>query len=491
MTGSCMRNIVLAGMTVCLLVPFLLVSWLNYNASRHWAREEITQTALPLTRDTIYSEIHGDLAQPLYVSSTMANDSFLKEWAADGEQEPDRVIRYLREIHEKYGYFSVFYVSDRSHTYYHYAKGKHKTISPDDEHDVWYYSFVKRGKEYELDVDSDEAGGNALTIFINFRVEDQDGALLGVTGVGMKMDTVARQLTRAGDRWGRSVYLIDEKGVIQAHVDQSLIESANLRDRPGARMIADEVLTRREGVTNLQYQAPAGRVYLTSRYIPEFNWFLIVEQAESPALANARYNFLRTLAAGACIWFALLMLILWSARSTRRRLETLARTDPLTGLHNRRRFDEEFAIARAVHERNRVPFAVLLIDLDKFKLVNDRLGHLSGDALIQAIAKAMAATLRPTDRIARWGGDEFIILAMGTAAETQHLAERLRLVVRDTAAGLATAGEGDPRRSVSISCGLVPLRAGATLDDLTHAADELLYACKQRGGDAILCAEES
>ncbi|MFW5858157.1 MAG: sensor domain-containing diguanylate cyclase [Planctomycetota bacterium] len=480
-----LRNLILIGMTASLLLPFVGLSWINYRASREWARAEISESALPLTRDTIYSEIHAELVQPIYVSTTMANDSFLKDWAMDGEKDPARVVRYLNEIHQKYGYFSVFYVSARTQRYFHY-NGLHKQVSRGDEHDVWFFDFLARGPEYELDVDTDQAGNNALTIFLNFRVESADGTLLGVTGVGMKMDTVARLLSSTEAKYGRRIFLVNREGRVQAHTRREWIDRASLGEITGGAAVAGPVLSSLEEVSNLYYEGANGRVYLTARYIPELDWFLVVEEDESAALANARDNFVRTLAVGIAIWGALVVIVLGAAGRFQTQLESVARTDPLTGLANRRRFEEDVETARAHHARTGAPFVLMLFDLDGFKAVNDRLGHLAGDELLKAVARAMAATLRPTDQLARWGGDEFILLAFCPLEEANAVAERLRTAVAAAARELAGSRPDDPRRAVTACCGAVAYRGGASLDDLTHRADELLYRCKQNGGDRIL-----
>ncbi len=115
--------------------------------------------------------------RPLFVSSLMANDTFLKDWAAGGESDISKIERYLGEIQGKYGFFSAFFVSAETGKYY-YPGGILKTISPEDDHDVWYYDFVSSGEGHDLDVDSNEAANNILTVFINHRLASDDGKLL-------------------------------------------------------------------------------------------------------------------------------------------------------------------------------------------------------------------------------------------------------------------------------------------------------------------------
>jgi diguanylate cyclase len=159
------------------------------------------------------------------------------------------------------------------------------------------------------------------------------------------------------------------------------------------------------------------------------------------------------------------------------RLDQAGLTDPLTGLGNRRRFQERLALECARAARYGESLALLLADLDGLKDVNDREGHRAGDALLREVASVILADLRQVDLGARWGGDEFGVLAPRTEArEALALAERIRAEVqRQTAA------------TVSIG---VAATGGQAFDPeaLLRAADIGLYAAKQAGRNRICLA---
>jgi hypothetical protein len=165
-------------LTVVLICAFTFTSLLSYNVTRQAVTTSAKTQILPLVSDNIFSEIQQELLTPIHNSSLMANDEFLIDWVHGGEQNAEEIVRYLQRIKSKYGYFSSFYVSDITRNYYYY-EGVLKRISPDDAHDVWYYNFVQSGKAYDLDVDTDEASQGTLTIFINHRLEDQQGNFFG------------------------------------------------------------------------------------------------------------------------------------------------------------------------------------------------------------------------------------------------------------------------------------------------------------------------
>jgi diguanylate cyclase (GGDEF)-like protein len=161
-----------------------------------------------------------------------------------------------------------------------------------------------------------------------------------------------------------------------------------------------------------------------------------------------------------------------------------ARTDSLTGFLNhgaiQARLAEEIWRAR----REEQPLTCLLVDLDNFKPVNDRHGHLVGDELLQQVAAAIAAEFRPYDGLARYGGDEFVLVLGGADEETAvQAAQRLRTVVAEAAARF-----GDLGAAVTASVGIARWREPLTAGELLDRADRALLLAKRRGKDGLALA---
>jgi diguanylate cyclase (GGDEF)-like protein len=160
--------------------------------------------------------------------------------------------------------------------------------------------------------------------------------------------------------------------------------------------------------------------------------------------------------------------------------------DPLTGIGNRRGFSEEVGRMIARGARSGTRTALLLVDLDRFKEINDRWGHPVGDSLLRALGETMAGAVRSGDVIGRLGGDEFAVaLADARVDQAMILAERIRSAV---AATRIDEKRGDIRCTVSI--GVASLRPGASLETLFGDADAALYRAKARGGDRVESAPE-
>jgi len=165
------------------------------------------------------------------------------------------------------------------------------------------------------------------------------------------------------------------------------------------------------------------------------------------------------------------------------RIEALANRDALTGLFNRRFADE--VLQQAVQRQRRqpgTPLCLALVDLDHFKRVNDQHGHAVGDAVLCAFAGVGLRTLRGTDTLARWGGEEFLLILQGSdlLAAEQALAR-----LRDAVAGSALPVAGGTLR-YSFSAGLTAWRPGDAMQHLLDRADRALYQAKAEGRDRVV-----
>jgi diguanylate cyclase (GGDEF)-like protein len=165
------------------------------------------------------------------------------------------------------------------------------------------------------------------------------------------------------------------------------------------------------------------------------------------------------------------------------RLEKLANTDTLTGLSNRRYVLERAGDAWALAERNGAELGCIMLDIDRFKSINDAYGHHAGDLVLQYVASVLKRILRRYDICGRFGGEEFVIFSPSTPlAGVVALAERIRTAI---AAEAAPLGGGQAAR-VTLSCGAAIRRVGdASPEALIHRADELLYHAKENGRNQV------
>ena len=213
--------------------------------------------------------------------------------------------------------------------------------------------------------------------------------------------------------------------------------------------------------------------------IADHTWLLVVRDPSRPGVS------LPVMIAVFGILLAALLaalVLIWSRNERMRELRRQASHDSLTGLKNRRRFEEDLRAELARSARYGVPGALLMLDLDHFKQVNDTLGHPAGDRVIAEIADAMRGRARETDVLARLGGDEFaVVLPRCSLGEAQAVAAEIATAVRER----MSAEEDMP--PVTTSIGIAHFGPGRQLSYETALAraDAALYAAKGSGRDTV------
>ena len=213
---------------------------------------------------------------------------------------------------------------------------------------------------------------------------------------------------------------------------------------------------------------------------------LVIEQATLWALMERSGDLARNLLGILSRRLRNNNLLVASTWSQQRDLHDEARRDALTGLLNRRGLRDSLArlMAECVHDAT--PLTLLVIDVDSFKMFNDRYGHPAGDEVLSAIGQVVSRSLRPSDLAARFGGDELVVgLMNATAEQGRQVAERIRQAVRRIRPEAARA---DPPPAPTLSVGVAELRPGQDLDALFKAADQALYQAKAGGRDRIAFA---
>jgi len=169
----------------------------------------------------------------------------------------------------------------------------------------------------------------------------------------------------------------------------------------------------------------------------------------------------------------------------RAELAELARTDPLTQLRNRRSLEEDLKVLDARSQRYGRPYCVAICDIDHFKAYNDTLGHQAGDEALRAVAATLAAEVRASDGVYRYGGEEFLLMLAEQTPETARVAvERVHTAVQRLAIPHATGG---PEGVLTLSVGIAAFRPGqeTTVEELLKQADAALYLAKSAGRNRV------
>jgi diguanylate cyclase (GGDEF)-like protein len=282
---------------------------------------------------------------------------------------------------------------------------------------------------------------------------------------------------------GHRVYLVDAPGNLIASSGGPVTAGETLSQLEPR--LARQVRVDRSG----SYSSPQGDQFFVSSAIGATPWRIVVAVPEAQLYVSVEGSNWLAWVALASLAIAGLLIIMMGLHLVRGRtqltalnadLERLARVDPLTGLRNRRDIEETLISALSSARRHQSGLAVLLIDIDHFKRVNDTRGHQAGDAVLAAAGHAIQMALRTEDKVGRWGGEEFLAVLPNTDADgAQIIAERLR-------AHVAKPGPGstDPREAITVTVGAAVWESGG-MDDLISRADHALYAGKSAGRNNV------
>lgn len=274
-----------------IFIGFIITCLISYQANFGIFKKDVEHVST-LASDGIYYQLESMTSQPVSVSLTMANDSLLKSFLAD-EKEQMKSPSYIAELQSyldayrlKYNYDSVFLVSAATNRYYHF-KGLDRILSREDPENIWYYDFLYNDKEYFLNIDNDQASNNSITIFVNCKIKDADGSIMGVVGVGMKVDYLQELFKTYDDKYNVNATLVDNKGVTQVSSVQTGYEGDDFfRDSP-LESQREQILSINEDRYSSWYDSSENDGYMVSRYVDTLQWHLIVENNTN--LAKRQY----------------------------------------------------------------------------------------------------------------------------------------------------------------------------------------------------------
>lgn len=258
--------ILIAVIAGCLVTTYLTATSIK---TKSQANERVlTKTLAVAANDAIESEIN----QPIVTGKAMASNSFLQEAlsAEDSFSEEEMVEKmrtYLFGVKEAIGADTAFVVSEKSKRYYTY-EGLNKIIDPvHDDHDIWYSIFVDGRRDYDLDVDVDEVNDGCWTVFINCRIEDTQGKLLGACGVGVRMDNLQVLLDLYESEYDLKINLVDGSGLVQVDTDSINIENAYLHN-----------VTYDNEIDGYLYKLDDNNTSSVTKYIEDLGWYLVVQK---------------------------------------------------------------------------------------------------------------------------------------------------------------------------------------------------------------------
>ncbi|MBN1276041.1 MAG: diguanylate cyclase [Deltaproteobacteria bacterium] len=462
---------------ILLVTGFALIVLTSYLVAYRSLGEEISQYSLPLTTDNIYSDIQKDFILPIYISSIMANDTFLRDWVLSGEEDADRIIRYLAEIQNKYNTVTSFFVSSNTKNYYH-PDGILKQVRENDPDDAWYFRASKLDELYEINIDSDTAERKRITVFVNYQVHDYKNNLIGVTGVGLELKQMQKAIEKYQSKYKSIVFFADSMGKVRLHAENFEFP-LDLYKWKGFSSLALKLLSN-PGIS-FDYINEDYTYFLNSRPVPEFNLILIILKKGDTLKENLKEKLRINLVISFLISLIILGIVIFIVRRYNQKLELMAYVDTLTDSYNRNAFQLIFSQLSKEEKRLKRKSSLLLLDLDHFKSINDKYGHNCGDLVLKSFSELVLKIIRETDVFCRWGGEEFVLLLVDCSMDKAvEVAEKIRIAVSE----LEIPFWRDIIK-VTVSIGVVERLEKENLSQLINRADRMMYLAKEQGRNQV------
>ena len=338
-----------------------------------------------------------------------------------------------------------------------------------------------------------DARDDSPIYFASYPVRNDNGAVAGVVVLEKSLAVFEADLSE----FDRPYFFVDPNGIVALTNRPAMLYralwplSAEQKTLPNARFEKpnDRPLLSEEIVDSTWISVNGQREFVRRRDANRSDWSLVILMPTREVYASRALGIVTTL----LVAIMSLIYMFGKERSAHDRvqmerqlqlqalaqnLRSQATTDALTGLNNRLKFDQSLAVEMASAARYRTPLSLALFDVDFFKEVNDTHGHNVGDKVLMQLAAVVAGKSRTTDMLARWGGEEFIVMLPGSNADTAlQAAERLRMAIALTAF--------DVPRTITCSFGVTEYADGDTPESFVARADRALYQAKLRGRDRV------
>jgi len=433
-----------------------------------------TENMVTLTSQNISNEIDAFLSKPYTVAKTMSDDALLKNWLENENiLNPDSealMKKYLSDYKRKYDYDEVFLVSENTHLYY-YNGGIDRTVSASNPDDKWYFDLKNSRISYNMNIISDSVHNGKLYLFIDFKIKDEHGRLLGIAGIGLDMSRINVVFSRYEKAYDLNAFVASNSGNINVYCNGSeffkqlseIPEITSNRDLMNKNKIVSFVWNKAKGVNTC----------ITTEYISDLDWYICVKKD----MASTERVFLKRLSYDiiyVCFILAFIIAVIASVFSRYNRFVIkIENTDELTNLPNRKQF---YRLLEKLSKTKMHGSWFFIFDIDHFKLINDSRGHLFGNKVLSSTAIIAKKHIGECGIISRWGGDEFA----GIIYPNSDLNKIFKNIMSELAE-YANAND----TNVTISVGIYKIQKNDSIDTMLNRSDKALYRSKNNGRDQL------
>lgn len=430
--------------------------------------EQNSEEQAQIFSDEIVESIQETLIESSAVSKSI-NNTLIRDIINNHENYSDAELSeiigtFLNDITRQYGYDTAFLVADYDRGYYT-EWGKNKCLDPNNDDDDWYDNFYNSGEAIELNIDNDQANDNRTTVYVNIRMEDEEGNFIGACGVGHVLNRVNELIDKLEQQHELSIQLVSNNGIIQAAGDDSLCTQE-------ASEITRSIINESGNCGGYYFERFGTSGYRVAKSLDEYRWNIYIEHED----INSEMYIVLFQELLACLVSLIIMVVIISVAMKTQEKESMSfkldsETDKLTGLLNRRAFDNAMDSVRK--DGRLSDYSLMIVDINGLKNTNDTIGHEAGDELIKGAAGCINSVFAEHGSVFRIGGDEFAVIISEPVDNVSDSIFRVKAEVKKW--------HGELCHDLSTAVGLVRGKdhADATLDEIFNLADQEMYRDKE------------
>ena len=416
----------------------------------------------------VFSLVNEELLKPLHIAETIGNARYFDDLLNNPLLQQDEVVELLKELEKTFEL--TFFVAHESQRKQYLSNGR--IIDLIEGKVFWYFEAMQQ--ERDLFADLGQVGD--VHLYFDIKVYNQDGAFLGIVGVGKSLEEFIERFDEYKQRFGYDfLFVNDNNEIILTSLSDLVVTDAHIPTLDSLAWYND--LEANDKDLNSRLITENDEDFLISEInIDELDWKLLLLIPLEARQAQITKSFVNNTVIAISLVLIFFALMFWIMMFYKHHLEKNIDIDALSGLPNRTFIHRRYQQLR----RQNADVALIMVDIDRFKAINDTYGHNTGDMVIKQVSKILTEEIRQQDLVGRWGGEEFIVL-LPTASENvvRNIAERARQ-------RLESKVYSQDSLKVTASFGFTFGSSHVALAELVAFADGALYEAKRLGRNQVV-----
>ena len=465
----------ISALFVMMIIVIIATSYFTFKEFFNASNQKQQEAVMPL-----FSLINSEIIRPLTVSQYMASDPFLINYIEKDKIDQKVIFDYIVSVSKQFN--TVSFIAIERHQLFINSNNKITNLSGKEAE--WY----QRLKAIDKTEFTDLGDAENPHLFFDIKMFNKQQNFIGFIGLAIDLDHFATKLAKFKKDYGFELYFVDSNNEVTLSSEQIMQTVShhrkdvvtNISELPWYQQYQREYQSKKDNSQPL-LDYSSNELIISQMLLKELNWRVFI--IAPPVTEQSVYwqLFIQNLIIFLLVSLALYYLFTLCINNFRSDLVKDSETDYLTQLPNRSFIHWKYSQLKEEYDH----VSVVIADIDNFKILNDKYGHLFGDDVLKVIAKKLSENLRNNDLAGRWGGEEFILILPDTnAQQAQEIIDRIR---KNIATIPFTPSSTSKEFNVTVSFGISESSLSNTsLEEILAKADQALYSVKANGRNQVV-----